>query len=71
MSDSETISWDGNLMFPNQVVDVVLQSMGTNLGKSPAIRLLTGSSCGDIFRFWPARHAGSQVRSNMVAREAS
>jgi hypothetical protein len=49
MSDSETNQTDGNLMFPNQVVEVVLQSMGTNLLKSPAIRLLTRSSCGDNF----------------------
>src|SRR5207253_1361836 len=63
MSDSETISWDGNLMFPDQVADVVLQSMGTNLGKSPAIRLLRSSSCGDIFRFCSARHARSQCEA--------
>jgi hypothetical protein len=33
MSNSETISWDGNLIFPNQAAEVVLQSMGTNLRK--------------------------------------
>ncbi len=40
---------DGNLLFPSQVAEVVSQSMGKKLSKSPSIRLLTSTSCGDVF----------------------
>jgi hypothetical protein len=35
----ESNSTDGNLMFLNQVVEVLSQSMGKNLQESPPIRL--------------------------------
>jgi hypothetical protein len=34
---------------------------GKSLRKSPAVRLLTSTSCGDISRFWTARRARSPV----------
>jgi hypothetical protein len=59
MSDSETISTDGNLMFPNQVTEVVLQSMGTNLHGSLKI---AGHSPFD----WTGNCTGLPQRRNGV-----
>ncbi len=56
---------DGNLLFPNQVVEVVAQSMGKNLRESPSIRLLTSRSCGDIFLLLDCT-VGAQSRANQL-----
>jgi len=55
----------------NQWASVQVKSMGKSLRKSPAIRLLTSTSCGDIFRFWTARQVRSHVRTNLAAERAS
>ena len=47
------------------------QKLGKNFRKTPAIRLLTSTSCGDILRFWTARQARSHVRTNLAAERAS
>jgi hypothetical protein len=54
-------------MFPDQLSEVVSRGMRRNLLKSPDIRLLTSTSCGDIFRFRTARLARSHVRTNLAA----
>jgi hypothetical protein len=60
--DSKNNPTDGNLLLPDQVAGAVSESVGRNLGRSPDVRLLTSTSCGDIFRFRTERLARSHLR---------
>jgi hypothetical protein len=63
MSDAETLRRMEIPMFPNQLEEVMSQSMRSNLRKSPAIRFLTSTSCGDICSLLDCA-AATQSRAN-------
>ena len=58
---------DVNLLFPNQVAEVVSEGMGENLRKSPALRFLTKQILRRYFSLLDCA-AGTQSRANQFGR---